>query len=171
MSKAKYTKKGKEIPEYTFLIYAEMPAKTFHGILGEICLASISLLLSGGKYLIREKYTGSDPARWYSQTLEEQGIFIESSQEQSFKGKKYIWLKVNTEKTPVHEFASWDEISEEQKDAFAWRHVVYPYSPTTGKECLGLACAAQEVILTEPSQPIITIHDVLESILQEKTVS
>jgi hypothetical protein len=171
MSKAKYTKKRGDVPEYTFLIYAEMPTKIFTGILGEIHMANLTLLLAGGKYLIREKYAGSDPAAWYSQTLEEQGIFIESSREQIFRGKTYIWLKVDAEKTLVHEFASWDEISEEQKDAFAWRHVVYPYSLTTGKECLGLACAAQDIILTEPSQPSITMRDVLESILQEKTVS
>jgi hypothetical protein len=171
MSKVRQVKKPIKdtmVSDYTFIIYAESPTKIFNGILGTIHMAYISLLLSGGKYLIREKYSGTDPATWYSQTLQEQGIFIQSSRQQTFKGRTYIWLKVDTEKTPVHEFGTWDEITEGDKDTFAWRHVVYPYSPTTGKECLGLACAAQEVLLTEPSQPSITMRDILESVIQEK---
>jgi hypothetical protein len=159
------------IPEYTFIIYAQMPTQTFSGILGTIHMAHISLLLAGGKFLVRETYNGADPVEWYTRVLEEQSIFIQSTKQQTYKGHNYIWLEVDTEKTAIYEFSTWDEVSADDKDSFAWRHVVYPYSPTTGKECLGLACVAQDICLTESNKPPLTMRDVLEAVLGQIGVS
>ena len=160
MSKSKPPKKT----EYTFLIYAKYEPRIFQGILGTIHLQHISLLLSGGRYLIRETYDGSDPVEWYTKVLEEQSIVIKASKKQSYKGQNYIWLQVDEEKTPIHEYIMWEEVAEGDLDTLAWRHVYYPCSEA-GAECIGLSCAAKDICLTEPHKPELMMKDVLDAVL------
>jgi hypothetical protein len=149
---------------YTFIIYARQGQKQFQGILGEFTLHTVQLLLAGGKTLIEEHYDGKDPIQWYTNVLAEQDIYVKESKQQAYKGKQYIWLEVDTEKTPIHEFTTWKDISEEDMESLAWRRIMYPIQVESGKECLGFACIANEILLqTKPGA--FTMKDILDAIL------
>jgi hypothetical protein len=149
---------------YTYLLYALPPPKRMSGILGDIDLYSIYFLLQGGKYLIEEKYDGTDPIKWYVDYLEEQGIVVKSTKTQQFKKKNYIWLEVDYEQTPIDEFTQWLELDSSDTETLAWRCVRYPCSAGTTKECLGFAVAARDTVLQKCSNPL-TIGDVCNAIL------
>lgn len=149
---------------YTFIIYAREAAKEYNGILGQFILHSVQLLLAGGKILIEEEYDGTDPIEWYRNVLAEQDIVVKESKQQGFKGKQYIWLEVDAQQTPIHEFTTWKELSEEDTESLAWRQVWYPIQPSTGKECLGFAVSANEIRL-QSKQNGLTMKDVLDAIL------
>ena len=149
---------------YTFIIYARQGQKQFQGILGEFTVHTIQLLLAGGKTLIEEQYDGKDPIQWYTSVLAEQEIYVKESKQQVYKGKQYIWLEVDSEKTPIHEFTTWKELPAEDTESLAWRRIMYPIQPSTGKECLGFAVIANEIPLQTKSGPF-TMKTILEAIL------
>jgi hypothetical protein len=160
---------------YTYIVYGVPPPKHFHGILGEIELFQVKMLLAGGKTLITEQYDGEDPIEWYKTTLEEQEIFVKQSKEQKFGATRYIWLEVDTEKTPIDEFASWHDIDAKDTETLAWRTFNYPVCPATKKECLGLAVKAREICITssatnKQSQPLM-LSTVLDAILHATVTS
>ena len=150
---------------YTFIIYSKSVVKTFKGILGDIDVFTTHLLLAGGKYLIEEAYTGQDPIEWYSKTLQEQDIIVTASKQQKYKGQTYIWLEIDPEKTPIREFASWQEVDAKDMETLAWRKIVYPCTAGTTKECLGLAVVAREVCLTKSGRTPLYMSNVLDAIL------
>ena len=149
-----------------FIVYAKPPSKRFTGILGEIDLYKIQFLLAGGKQLIQEMYDGSDPAAWYTKVLEDQDIIISASKTQKHKGHTLVWLEVDAEKTPIHEFTIWSDLPSNDTVTLAWRTFYYPC--LTGilpvKECLGLAVKARETVLFPGKQPIM-LNTVLDAIL------
>ncbi len=149
-----------------FIVYAKPPPKRFTGILGELDLYKIQFLLAGGKHVIQETYDGADPATWYTKVLEEQDILISTTKTQKFKGHTLVWLEVDAEKTPIHEFTIWSDLPANDNDTLAWRTFYYPC--TTGvsevKECLGLAVKARETVLFPGKQPIL-LSTVLDAIL------
>lgn len=149
---------------YTFIIYARQGAKQFQGILGEFTLHSVQLLLAGGKTLIEEEYDGSDPIEWYRSVLAEQEIIVKESKQQHFKGRHYIWLEVDADKTPIHEFTTWNELSKNDLESLAWRQVWYPIQATTGKECLGFSGVANTISL-QTKQNGLSMKEILEAIL------
>ncbi len=149
---------------YTFIIYARQSARQFQGILGTFTLHTVQLLLAGGKTLIQEQYDGTDPIQWYTDVLAEQDIVVKESKQQNYKGQQYIWLEVDADRTPIHEFTTWTELPEEDTESLAWRKVVYPIQPSTGKECLGFAVIANEISLTQ-KQSGFSMKDILEAIL------
>ena len=149
---------------YTFIIYARQGSREFQGILGEFILHTVQLLLAGGKTLIEEYYEGNDPIQWYTGVLAEQGIMIKESKQQVYKGNQYIWLEVDSEQTPIHEFTTWKELPVDDTESLAWRHVVYPIQPSSGKECLGFAVIASGIPL-QTKQGAFTMKDILEAIL------
>ena len=149
---------------YTFIIYARQGQKQFQGILGEFTLHTVQLLLAGGKTLIEEHYEGKDPIQWYTSVLAEQDIHVKESKQQVYKGKQYIWLEVDTDKTPIHEFTTWKDIPEGDAESLAWRRIMYPIQVDSGKECLGFACIANEILL-QTKQGAFTMKDILDAIL------
>ena len=151
--------------KHTFIIYTKPKILHFNGILGEIDMFTTQLLLAGGKYLIEEIYPGKDPVEWYVQTLAEQDIIVSASKQQKYKGQNYIWLEIDPEKTPVHEFASWKDIDAKDMDTLAWRKVLYPCTSGTTKECLGLAVVAREICLTKKGDSPLYLANVLDAIL------
>jgi hypothetical protein len=151
--------------KHTFIIYTKPKIRHFNGILGEIDMFTTQLLLAGGKYLIEETYPGKDPVEWYVKTLAEQDIIVSASKQQKYKGQNYIWLEIDPEKTPVHEFASWKDIDAKDMDTLAWRKVLYPCSSGTTKECLGLAVVAREICLTKKGDSPLYLANVLDAIL------
>ena len=155
---------------YTYIVYGVPPPRSFKGILGEIELFQINLLLAGGKTLITEQYDGEDPIGWYTQTLEEQEIFVKQTKEQKIGTTRYIWLEVDTEKTPIEEFATWRDVDPNDTETLAWRTFFYPVTPATKKECLGLAVKAREITSTNPqSKQPLPLNTVLDAILSATT--
>jgi hypothetical protein len=152
-------------PSYTFIIYTKPTIRHFQGILGSIDLFTIHLLLAGGKHLIEESYSGPDPITWYTQTLREQDIYVSASKQQKYKGQIYIWLEIDPDQTPIHEFTSWQEVNETDTETLAWRKIVYPCTGGTTKECLGLAVAAREICLTKKGQSPLYLTNVLDAVL------
>ena len=152
---------------YTYIVYGTPPPQRFNGVLGEIDLFQIKMLLAGGKTLITEQYDGEDPIGWYTKTLEEQEIIVKQTKEQKFGATRYIWLEVDTDKTPIDEFATWRDLEPNDTETLAWRTFFYPVAPATKKECLGLAVKARETIITnsQSKQPL-TLNTVLDAILQ-----
>jgi hypothetical protein len=150
---------------YTFIFYTPPTLKKFNGILGEIDLYSIRLLLAGGKYLVEEQYEGNDPISWYTEIMKEQDIYISNSKTQTYKGKKYIWMEIDAEKTPVDEFMTWLQVSPEDTDSLAWRTFYIPCTVNTKNECLGLGVVARERVMTEPNKIPILLNTILEGIL------
>ena len=149
---------------YTYIIYAKTSPRQFNGILGPIDLYCVQLLLAGGKFLIEEVYGGDDPIGWYVNVLKDQDIHISQSKQQKYKGQNYIWLEVDTEKTPIHEFTQASEVPETDRETLAWRSTWYPCNGGTKNECLGLAVAARDVLLQTTKTPL-TMFDVLDAIL------
>jgi hypothetical protein len=152
-------------PSYTFIIYTKPTIRTFQGILGPIDVFTIHILLAGGKHLIEESYSGSDPIGWYTHTLREQDIYVSASKQQKYKGQSYIWLEVDPEQTPIHEFTSWQEVDDKDTETLAWRKIVYPCTAGTTKECLGLAVAARNICLTRKGQTPLYLTNVLDAVL------
>lgn len=148
---------------YTYIIYAKGEPKRCSGILGEIDLYHIQLLLAGGKYLIEETYDGADPIGWYSEVLREQDIIVKASKQQKYKGQLFCWLEIDSEKTPIAEFTSWQEVPSEDTDTLAWRSIYYPCSPNK-KECLGLAVSAREMALQKKQMPLMA-SDILDALI------
>jgi hypothetical protein len=149
---------------YTFIIYARQGQKQFQGILGEFTLHTVQLLLAGGKTLLEEQYDGEDPIQWYTNVLSEQEIHVKESKQQVYKGRQYIWLEVDSDKTPIHEFTTWKDIPEDDMESLAWRRIMYPIQVESGKECLGFAVIANEIPLqTKPGG--FTMKNILEAIL------
>ena len=149
---------------YTFIIYARQGQKNFQGILGEFTLHTVQLLLAGGKTLLEEQYDGADPVEWYTGVLSEQEIYVKESKQQVYKGKQYIWLEVDAEKTPIHEFTTWKDLPEDDMESLAWRRIMYPIQSSTGKECLGFAVIANEISL-QMKPGAFTMKSILEAIL------
>lgn len=150
---------------YTFVFYTPPILKKFNGILGEIDLYHIKLLLAGGKYLVEEQYEGDNPIEWYTEIMKEQGIIISNSKTQTYKGKKYIWLEIDSEKTPVDEFMTWQQVSTNDTDILAWRTFYIPCSGGTKTECLGLGVVAREMTMTESNKSPIMLNTLLDGIL------
>jgi hypothetical protein len=148
---------------HTFLIYTKPISRQFSGILGEFNLYTIHFLLAGGKYLIEEKYDGSDPVSWYTEILKQQDIIVSASKQQKYKGTNYIWLEVDPEKTPISEFMSWTEVDSNDLETLAWRTIYYPLK--NGKECLGLAVKACETSFTPPNKDPLPLTTILDAIL------
>lgn len=149
---------------YSYLIQARNQPKRFQGILGEIDLQKIQFLLVAGRFVIQEVYSGTDPVGWYTQILENQGIYVKSTKKQTLKGENQIWMEVDTEKTPVDEFTRSDEISETDRDSLAWKSIQYPCEANTTKECLGIAVVAKDILFHSGKQRL-TVHDVMTAIL------
>ncbi len=151
---------------YTFIVYGVPQPKQFSGILGTIELIQVKMLLAGGKTLITEQYDGEDPVSWYKATLEEQDIVVKQSKEQKLGSMRYIWLEVDTEKTPINEFQTWRDLDPKDSETLAWRTFFYPVSPTTKKECLGFAVKAREMTITDSqSKQSLTLNTVLDAII------
>jgi hypothetical protein len=155
---------------YTFLVYAKAPPKQFSGILGEIDLHAIQFLLMGGKYSIEETYSGSNPVEWYTDILEQQGIFVSQGKQQKFKGETFIWLQVDLERTPIEEFTSWSELDPSDNETLAWRTFYYPCHKGTTKECLGFAISAREIFL-QKTKRVLQLSTVLDAILSSDSAS
>lgn len=148
-----------------FIVYARQAPKQFTGILGTIDFYKFQFLLAGGKYLIEETYTGTNPAEWYTKVLGEQDIIICASQTQTIRGKTVVWLEVDAEKTPIDEFTIWTDLPADDNETLAWRPFFYPCTSGTTKECLGLAVKARETAVTQDKHPIM-LQTVLDAILQ-----
>ena len=148
---------------YTYIIYAKAPPKRCSGILGVIDLHHIQLLLAGGKYLIEESYEGKDPIGWYTEVLRDQEIIVKASKQQKHKGQTFCWLEIDSEKTPISEFTTWQEVSATDTETLAWRSIYYPCS-LEKKECLGLAVSAREMALQKkPASLMLT--DILDALI------
>lgn len=150
-----------------FIVYAKRPTQTRNGILGPIDLHSIQLLLAGGKYCIEEMYDGTEPEKWYTDILTEQGIYIQSSNKQNWKGRTIVWLEVDSEQTPIHEFTMWNDVEEHDVETLAWKTVCFPCTPGTNTECLGLAVPMQEINCF-PKSPKLSLYTVLQTIVSMK---
>jgi hypothetical protein len=150
-----------------FIVYANRPTQTRHGILGPIDVHCIQLLLAGGKYCIEEVYEGNDPIGWYTNILQEQGIQIKGASQQTWKGRTLVWLEVDPEQTPIHEFTMWNDVPEHDIDTLAWKPVLFPCTPGTHTECLGLAVSTQEINMF-PKQPKLNLYTILQTIIKLK---
>jgi len=153
---------------YTFLVYAKGPPRQFSGILGDIDLHAIHFLLMGGNYSIEETYSGSNPVEWYTDILEQQGIFVVQGKQQKFKGETIIWLEVDLERTPIEEFTAWSELDPSDMETLAWRTFYYPCHKGTTKECLGFAISAREICLQKNKQTL-RLNTVLDAILSSNS--
>jgi hypothetical protein len=149
---------------YTFIVYVKETPKRFNGILGEIDFYAIHMLLLGGKYIIDEVYSGTNPIEWYTNVLEQQGIYIHQGKQQKFKGQTYIWLEVDPVKTPIHEFTQSNELDPHDTETLAWRTFFYTCYAGTLKECLGLAVSARELSLEKGKKPLY-LNTILDAIL------
>jgi hypothetical protein len=149
-----------------YIIYSKAPVKQATGILGQINLHCIWFLLAGGKILIEESYDGADPVGWYKKVLEEQDIIVSSAKQQKFKGQTFVWLEVDFEKTPIHEFTTWADADTVDTDTPLWRPFWVPCEPGSTKECLGFAVMNREYPLQgkQHKQPIL-LQTVLDAIL------
>ena len=153
-----------------FLVYCQEPPKTFTGgLLGSIELHVIHLLLAGGKTLIEENYSGTDPVGWYTQCLEDQGMTVQSSRLQTYKGQTIVWLQIDHSKLKIEEYTLWTEVEEGDMETLAWRTVWYPCSAETKQECLGLAVVAKEVAIQSRAvaKNPLTLQQVLTAIVQQ----
>ncbi len=150
-----------------FIVYAKRPPQTRTGILGPIDVHCVQLLLAGGKICIEESYDGDDPEQWYTTILTEQGIVIQSSRTQRWKNRTLVWLEVDPEQTPIHEFTMWNDVPEDDNDTLAWKTVLFPCTPGTSTECLGLAVPTQEInLFTKASK--LSLYTILKTIVDMK---
>ena len=149
---------------YSFLVYGKRAPRKFSGIIGGIELHTVHLLLVGGKYILEEQYTGKNPIEWYTDILGQQGIIILQGKQQNWKGQKIIWLEVDLDKTPIHEFTSWKDIESNDTESLVWKTFQYPCQEGSTKECLGFAICARDIPLQSSSTPIM-LDTVLDAIL------
>jgi hypothetical protein len=150
---------------YTFIFYTPPKMKKFNGILGEIDMYSIQFLLAGGRYLVEEQYDGEDPIAWYTEIMKEQCIYISNSKMQTFKGKKYVWMEIDAEKTPVDEFMTSQQVSPTDTDILAWKTFHIPCTGGSKTECLGLGVVAREYVMTETNKTPVMLSSLLDGIL------
>ena len=148
----------------TFIVYARGTPKSFTGILGQITLHCTWLLLIGGKSLIEETYTGSDPVEWYTKVLKDQEMTIKSTKTQKFKGGTYVWIEIDADKTPLEEYVTWRDLEPNDTTSLAWKPFWTPYAQGTSNECLGFAVKAREYALQNKQSPL-TLQQVLDAIL------
>lgn len=141
-----HTEKAKSIKRrLKFIIFAVDSKKTFNGIIGQIDLYSIKLLLQGGTRILEEECSSSqDPVVWYSNLLLQQDIIIKKGFEDK---NNTVWLQVDVEKTPIEEFALWNEVDPSSED-LAWRTYWIPCTADTKTECLGFWVSAKESFLS-----------------------
>lgn len=153
------------MPTYTYIVYAHPPPKQFTGILGSIDLHCVWLLLSGGKTLIQEEYSGADPIAWYKDVLEEQEMVVKSTKQQVYKGQSFIWIEIDAERTALTEFTSWKEVEAADTETLAWRPFWQPCSKgPSPQECLGFAVKAKEFPLQTKKNSLM-LQTVLDAIL------
>lgn len=151
---------------YYYIIYATPEKKEFSGILGDIDFYGIDLLMAGGKYLVEEQYEGKDPIGWYKTILEEQDIFVKSAKKQKYKSKNIIWFEIDKDRTPIHEFTSWNELDANDDATLAWKKVYYSCTKNTTNECLGLAVVAREISVSQKNKLDLKLSDILDAILK-----
>lgn len=130
-----------------YIVYSKAPVKEYSGLLGTIDLQCVWFLLSGGKTILEEQYIGSDPIGWYTSVLESQDMIVASSKIQKYKGHSYVWIEIDFEKTPIHEYTTWRDISENDTETLAWRPFWIPFEHGTTKECLGFAVSNRDCLL------------------------
>ncbi len=148
----------------TFIVYARGQPKEYTGILGQITLHCTWILLTGGKHLLEESYTGSDPVAWYKSVLEEQEMVVKTTKTQKFKGTTYVWIEVDAEKTPIEEYTTWRDLEPNDTTSLAWRPFWTPCTQSTTTECLGFAVKAREFPLQSKANSL-TLQQVLDAIL------
>ncbi len=149
-----------------FIIYAKEAPKQFTGLLGMLDMHIIHFLLTGGKTGIQEQYDGKDPVEWYCGILKEQDMHIKSTHKEVLKGLLRIWIEIDCEKTPLHEYTTWRDIEKSDTESLVWK----PYSVTCMKdslqECLGLAVTAKETFLFTGKYPL-SFYDSFKFILSK----
>jgi hypothetical protein len=145
---------------YSFIVYAKEPAKSFKGILGEIDLYTIHLLLTGGNTILQEKFTGTaeEARKWYIQHMKDQGIVCNSSQ----IVKSTIWMEVDLKNTSLEEFTMAHELEKGDTDTLAWRTFWYPCTKGTKIECLGFAINTLEYKISN-----VSLEAILKTILTD----
>lgn len=154
---------------YSFCIYGVEQPKSFTGLLGPIDLYCVQLLLAGGRYLVDEEFEGDtlSAIRWYMDTLKQQDIIIKSHFTKKIRSKSIIFLQVDLEQTPVHEFTQAHEVAKTDFETLAWKPCWIPCAKGTSKECLGFEVSTREVPLV-PSKQKSTVHlqDIIEAVLK-----
>ena len=130
-----------------YIVYCVDNPKKHTGLLGDIDLYIINLLLIGGRVGIEEKVENKDPLEWYKNVLEEQDMVIKYTYIQKLKDIQRIWIEIDSEKTPIHEYTSWKEIDSNNIDTLAWKPYLIPCFSETKKECLGLGVVSKEKLI------------------------
>lgn len=148
-----------------YIVYTLEQPKKVTGLLGTLDIYCIQLLLAGGRLGIEETIKAKgDPVAHYTTILEEQGMIVKTSQLETLKGSKRVWIEIDSEKTPIHEYTSWKDVEEKDKETLAWKPFWIPCLEGTYTEGLGLSVVAREVVVFTGKHKV-TLQDIFSTVL------
>lgn len=149
-----------------YIVYALEPPKHVTGLLGALDIYCIQLLLIGGRTGIEETVKAKDPVAYYTTILEEQGMVVKSSHLEILKTIKRVWIEINYQETPIHEYTSWRDVDEKDIETLAWKPFWIPCLEGSKAESLGLSVVARETPIFTGKHKV-TLHDIFSSVLKD----
>ena len=147
-----------------YIVYTLEKPKQVSGLLGTLDIYCIQLLLIGGKTGIEETVKGKDTVAYYTTILEEQGMVVKSSHLENLKSIKRVWIEIDSEQTPIHEYTSWKDVDEKDTETLAWKPFWIPCLETTKTESLGLSVVARETLIFTGKHKV-TLYDIFSTVL------
>lgn len=149
-----------------YIVYTLETPKKVSGLLGALDIYCIQLLLIGGRIGIEETVNAKDPVVYYTKILEEQGMIVKSSQLETLKTIKRVWIEIDSEQTPIHEYTSWKDVDENDTETLAWKPFWFPCLEGSKTEGLGLSVVARETSIFTGKYKV-TLHDIFLSVLKD----
>jgi hypothetical protein len=148
-----------------YIIYCIEPKKQVIGLLGALDTYVVNLLLVGGRTGIEEVIDTKSPVEYYTSILSEQGMTIKSTQYEKLKGIQRVWIEVDFEKTPIHEYTSWNQVDAQDNETLAWKPYWITCLEGSKKEFLGLSVVAKEIPVFGGKHKV-TLDDVFTTVLE-----
>jgi len=149
-----------------YIVYTLEKPKKVTGLLGNLDIYVIQLLLIGGRTGIEETIKSNEPMAYYTTILEEQGMVVKASHLETLKAVKRVWIEIDSEKTPIHEYTSWKDVDEKDTGSLAWKPFWIPCLEGSRTESLGLSVVAREVAVFTGKHKV-TLYDIFSSVLKD----
>jgi hypothetical protein len=147
-----------------YIVYTLETPRKVSGLLGALDIYCIQLLLIGGRTGIEESVNAKDPVAYYTTILEEQGMVVKSSHLETLKAIKRVWIEIDSEQTPIHEYTSWKDVEEKDTETLAWKPFWIPCLEGSRTESLGLSVVARETAVFRGKHKV-TLQDIFSTLL------